>query len=410
MVWINGTDQADWLAGTSEDDVIWGYGGGDILSGFGGNDVLFGQIGDDRLYGGAGNDRLFGYVDGLDPADPNVPDGGSDFLDGGTGYDNLFGGFGDDTYRLEDVSILGDGQWVMYHWAFDEVVEGAGEGTDTIQVSSETGFKSGYFLPANVENGLVLGGQAFTLLGNESANVLTGGTGADRLLGEAGDDRLNGSAGYDTLEGGAGNDVYSLLDVNVIGDGQWVMYHWSFDAVSEGAGAGLDTVQVSADSGLLTSYTLPVNVETGVVTGVQAFRLSGNAAANQLTGNAAANTLEGLGGKDTLTGGAGADRFVFTVPSDSVLNANADVITDFSRAQGDRIDLSQIDANRAAAGDQAFTFIGTGLYTGVAGQLRLSFGAPGLSVVAGDVDGDGVSDFHIRLTGQIALTAGDFGL
>jgi len=84
-------------------------------------------------------------------------------------------------------------------------------------------------------------------------------------------------------------------------------------------------------------------------------------------------------------------------------------ITDFSHAQGDKIDLSAIDANTGAAGDQAFSFIGTDAYTGVAGQLRYVVGG-GITTIAGDINGDGTSDFHIQLTGAIGLVAADFVL
>jgi hypothetical protein len=88
-----------------------------------------------------------------------------------------------------------------------------------------------------------------------------------------------------------------------------------------------------------------------------------------------------------------------------VIGANADRITDFSHAQGDRIDLAAI-----VAGDQAFSFIGAGLFTGVAGQLRFAFTSPGITTVAGDINGDKVSDFHITLTGTIHLVTADFVL
>jgi hypothetical protein len=82
---------------------------------------------------------------------------------------------------------------------------------------------------------------------------------------------------------------------------------------------------------------------------------------------------------------------------------------DFSRAQGDKIDLAAIDASTAAAGNQAFSFIGSGLYHHVAGELRFAV-TGGVTTIAGDVDGDGNSDFHIVLAGAIALQAADFVL
>jgi len=137
--------------------------------------------------------------------------------------------------------------------------------------------------------------------------------------------------------------------------------------------------------------------------------LEGNAGANVLNGWGGNDALVGGGGKDTLTGGTGADRIYFTALGDSVVGANADVITDFSHTQGDRVDLTGIDANAGAAGDQAFSFIGSGLYTGVAGQPRYAV-ANGITTIAGDVNGDKVSDFHIILTGIVNLIAIDFVL
>ena len=87
----------------------------------------------------------------------------------------------------------------------------------------------------------------------------------------------------------------------------------------------------------------------------------------------------------------------------------ADRITDFSHAQGDRVDLSAIDADTGAAGNQSFSFIGTAAFTHHAGELRyVSDG--GVTTIAGDVNSDGVSDFQIQLTGAIGLVAADFVL
>ena len=82
-----------------------------------------------------------------------------------------------------------------------------------------------------------------------------------------------------------------------------------------------------------------------VIAGKYADIVTGSSAANQLWGNGGNDTLNGGAGndklyggagRDTLTGGAGRDSFVFdTAP------ASRDTITDFSRADGDKIQLSK---------------------------------------------------------------------
>ena len=86
--------------------------------------------------------------------------------------------------------------------------------------------------------------------------------------------------------------------------------------------------------------------------------------------------------------------------------ATADRIRDYSQAQGDRIQLDGIDAIAGGA-DDAFSFIGSGAFTGVAGQLRAVVSS-GNTFVSGDVNGDGVADFLIRIDGVHTLVAGDF--
>ena len=57
----------------------------------------------------------------------------------------------------------------------------------------------------------------------------------------------------------------------------------------------------------------------------------------------------------------------------------------------------------------AFTFIGSGAFTGVAGQLRAFIGNnDGSSYVLADVNGDGIADFQIALSGSMQLTAINF--
>ena len=121
----------------------------------------------------------------------------------------------------------------------------------------------------------------------------------------------------------------------------------------------------------------------------------GNALNNQITGNSAANILSGLAGKDILTGGAGADTFAYQNVSDS-LSAIHDVITDFSALQGDKIDLSAVDANSNQVGKQLFHYIGTADFTKQAAQLRFDSATHQLQ---GDTNGDGKAEFVIELSG-----------
>ena len=55
------------------------------------------------------------------------------------------------------------------------------------------------------------------------------------------------------------------------------------------------------------------------------------------------DVIEGGPGGDLLAGGLGADTFVYKSVAD-----RGDIITDFSAAQGDRVDLSSLFAGSAA--------------------------------------------------------------
>jgi Ca2+-binding RTX toxin-like protein len=178
-----------------------------------------------------------------------------------------------------------------------------------------------------------------------------------------------------------------------------------------------------------TSYTLAsgVSVETIATkngNSTQALDLTGNEfnqtivannGANVLSGMAGDDSLLGLEGNDILIGGSGADSlkggpgsdvFLYQSVSDSIASA-MDRIVDF--ATGDKIDLSQIDANSGAANDQAFAFVGTNAFTGTAGELRYEISG-GATYVYGDTDGDGSADLVIMLAGSHAMAGADFGL
>lgn len=132
--------------------------------------------------------------------------------------------------------------------------------------------------------------------------------------------------------------------------------------------------------------------------------LSGLAGDDILQGLGGNDTLLGGLGKDGLVGGSGADTFVYRTKADSTLaQAGRDVIADFNRAEGDKIDVHAIDANPTKMGGQAWSFVSA--FTGAAGQISFD-AAQHLPVF--DQDGDKAADFAIELTGVSSLAAGDF--
>jgi Ca2+-binding RTX toxin-like protein len=129
-----------------------------------------------------------------------------------------------------------------------------------------------------------------------------------------------------------------------------------------------------------------------------------------LLGGDGADILKGGSGQDTLTGGAGADKFTYTSASDTN-GSRFDIVTDFHRSEGDRIDLSAIDAVALKPGDNPFVFVGTAAFTGVQGELRYTTTASDGTIVQADINGDRLADFQISLlANNLNLTAADFVL
>jgi hypothetical protein len=98
--------------------------------------------------------------------------------------------------------------------------------------------------------------------------------------------------------------------------------------------------------------------------------------------------------------------FLFAATTDSAIGAE-DIIRGFNHREGDRIDLSAIDANANVAGNDAFTFVSA--LSGSAGQLAISHVGRDYFVV-GDVNGDGAADFSIQVLGASKFFASDFVL
>ncbi len=320
-----GNDLANVIIGNDADNILDGQGGADTMTGGLGNDTymvndaadtvveavgegtdtvvtssdytLTADVENLTLTGtasisGIGND-LDNVIIGNSGNNTLIGGAGNDLLQGGAGADTMTGGLGDDSYVVDDVA--------------DTIIETAGEGTDSVEASSD------YTLTANMEN-LTLTGSASVsgtgndldnvIVGNSGNNILMGGAGNDLLQGGSGSDYLIGGAGIDTLEGGSGNDTYVIDSLE--------------DILVEFEGQGTDTVESSI------SYTLGDEFENLTLTGDQDLDAFGNDQDNELIGNSGNNILDGGAGSDVMAGGLGDDTYLTGGSGDYIYENDAE--------------------------------------------------------------------------------------
>jgi serralysin len=266
---VNGT-------GNAGDNTIFGYGAGNnVIDGGAGNDNLFGGDGNDLLYAGSGNNVLNGGA-------------GNDVLfTSATSLDTLTGGTGDDTYEI--------------HHSLDQIVENAGEGTDSVWTDVS------YTLAANVENMYLVGSVNGT--GNAGDNTIVGYG--------AGNNVIAGGAGKDTLYGGAGNDVFvfdssSFLNsvisgIDTIGDftatqDKVQLSKVAFTALSSSAGtlSAYNSTSLTGDFVTVTNATQATFAASAATmlynsdTGALLYNADGNVAGFGLNGGQFAQLNSGL--------------------------------------------------------------------------------------------------------------------
>lgn len=327
-----------------------------IITGTSGDDsgakTLSGTNVADEIYGRGGNDTLIGFD-------------GNDVLEGGAGGDELFGsaGFNYASYRSSDGGVNVD----LANFGFGG---GHAEGDMLFNIQGVIGSTYGDLL-----------------FGGDERNVLRGEAGNDILVGMGGDDRLEGGNGNDFLTGGADNDELR-------------------------GGAGIDTANFGVDSAEYVLADLASGTASGAGVGNDHLfgieNLVGTDGDDGLRGNNGANVLEGSFLADDLAGRGGADRFDYNFTDDSNPKA-PDTILDFSRVQGDKIDLADIDANDHANGNQAFWFIGHGQFTD-AGQVRFFQQTGDTYVEVNTSNATAGGEAVIVLDGLVSLQAIDFAL
>jgi Ca2+-binding RTX toxin-like protein len=331
---------------------------GVYIDGGRGDDTLYGNAQSDEIYGSSGNDRIyaFGGADNISGGD------GNDVLYGYDGNDRISGGFGDDFISTGDGSNevdAGAGDDMIYTGRdFYNKIYG-GQGFDYVFFNDGFARANDVRVIVDLLTGVHGGGAAGNVIdgvegvgGTAFGDVIGGDNLRNVMRGEAGNDTLAGRGGNDTLEGQAGNDM---------------LYGQDGDDVLYGDMANINLAGIIGDD-----------------------RLVGGA------------------GDDFLQGGGGRDVFVYTALSDSGINSSTrDYLTDLTRAQGDRIDVSAIDANALVAGNQSFVLDTNGSFS--VGEIRQSLFQNELYLYF-NTDADATPEMSIRLALRTSVAAVDFVL
>lgn len=415
-------------AQTSGNDTITGFDEADTIAGGAGNDVINGGASDDTY--------IWARGDGADTI--------TDAVAAGTGDKLVLQGV-----SAADVTLLRSGNDLTLQIAPSTVGGSDGGSVKLVNELGNSGFNFG------VEQ-VVLSDATWTPTGLRAAVLLQAQTpGNDTITGFDNDDTIAGGAGNDSLNGGASNDTYiwargdgadtitdaagngsadklvlqgvSAADVTLLRSGNDLTLQIAPSTVGGSDGGSVKLINELANSGstygaeqiVLTDVSwTPTVLRAAVLLQAQTSgndtitgfdnddTIAGGAGNDSLNGGASNDVMIGGVGADTLAGGSGADVFRYSSVGESS-TSQFDIITDFAQGS-DRIDLAAIDANSSAAGDQAFTWIGTSAFSNVASQLRYDASPTGARTIFGDVDGDGLADFQIQVTGSTTFAAGDF--
>lgn len=230
---------------------------------------------------------------------------GRNVLDGGGGADVLVGGEADDAYIVDNMA--------------DQVVERAGQGTDTI-ISTVS-----LVVAANVENARLDGTKNINVTGNALAN---------RIEGNAGQNILDGAGGADILIGAQGDDVYMVDN--------------AADLVIERADEGIDTVISTI------AITLASNAEILKLGGTRGLAATGNSLDNTIHGNGGNNAINGGRGNDILIGGGGDDTYWVDTIADQIIeraNEGIDtVVTSLSLTLASNVEILRLEGTRDLSG------------------------------------------------------------
>lgn len=403
---ITGTSSADSLTDTSRDDVFVGGLGNDTMVSYDGQDTFVYTSGD-------GSDRIeeqsptVGEVDvlrftDLNPSDVTLTKSGDDLLVHITATSDVIQVVNQflsrtEDYGLEAIRFANGSSWTRAQF-FDHLP------ADWAEIRGTSGSES--------------------LLGTSEDDIFLSGAGADTMDGAAGSDtyRYASGDGSDVItDHGAFSfedklkfDDLDASDLTFTKSGNDIIIHLTgssdtitlLDQANKSISNPVIETIVFANNETWSRFDIDDHLHVTGTTGNDT--IEGGDSADSVAGGDGDDVLIGNWNADTLAGGNGADQFQYTSTDDSRWDGY-DLITDFASGT-DLIDLSRIDANTGASGQQAFSWIGTSAFSNVAGQLRYEITSAGTRLVSGDTDGDGQPDLQIEVQTSSSLAAADFVL
>lgn len=390
---IDGSSPGDPLLGTPGDNIVTGTAGTDDIDvSQGGVDIVNGGGGDDGIYFGA----AFGP---------------GDVANGGAGANDQIGLQGDYSAGVTLGSAQVTGVEVV------AAMPGFSYSITTLDNLIAAGGTITFYA------GMTSAGQSFTLNASAETNgsmLVYGGLGTDVITTGAGNDGIYFGPGRydpatDIVDGGVGTNDQLALDGNytLTLSGAVIRNIEVISLIAGPVGAPSTYSLTLADDltaagGTKTIYAVPVLTALLIDGSLESngnLVILGGTASDVLKGGAGADWLYGNTGNDTLTGNAGADRFhLATVPAAN----NIDTITDFSVAQGDKIELDDFAFTTLTPGALAASAFVVGTAATTANHRIIYDAATGALFYDADGNGAGAEVQFATLTGNPTLTAAEF--
>lgn len=394
-----------YMVGGDKGDVLRGGRSDSTLIGGGGNDLLQGGAGADEFHGGVGHDTV-SYDNATGAVSITIRGASGSEADGDTfsSIEAVVGSGFDDIIQ----SLNGAGTTV-------EGGRGADQMREVAVVSYAHSFPGVTVDLTATRAGEILSFHGGDAEGDTASFDVFAPSGRFGVIGSLVEDTLSAAADYGTyLNGNGGLDT---ITGNRMNDTIVVNGHWA--AVDGGGGSdrlivgGYSGSLIVADAGSIANIErivgrggiqLDLSEQTGTVGTI---RISGSEngvigtqGEDKIIGGTGDDLIAGGGGADQLRGGAGADTFAYRDAEDFG-SVGTERILDFAGhgSESDRIDLSAL----GVTGIQDGGFVASG-----DAQLRVFAGANGFSVLAFDLDGDGMKDAALRVKSDAPLTAADF--